>query len=77
MKRWSSTGKAFARASGALGGDKTFTEDVGHFWVLRKHVQSTSAGAGFANCSREAGKLDDAIGHYQELLRLNPNYNLR
>jgi tetratricopeptide (TPR) repeat protein len=56
-------------------GEKTFTEDAGHFWGLLETRPYMRARAGVANCLREAGKLDDAIGHYQELLRLNPNDN--
>ena len=30
---------------------------------------------GLARCVEELGQVDEAIGHYQELLRLNPNDN--
>lgn len=28
---------------------------------------------GLAQCLEELGNLDEAVGHYRELLRLNPN----
>ena len=56
-------------------GEKTFTEDAGHFWGLLETRPYMRARAGLANCLRKAGKLGDAIGHYQQLLRLNPNDN--
>jgi hypothetical protein len=56
-------------------GEKTFTDDEGNFWGILETRPYMRARAGLANCLREAGKLDAAIGHYQELLRLNPNDN--
>jgi tetratricopeptide (TPR) repeat protein len=56
-------------------GEKTFADDEGHFWGILETRPYMRARAGLANCLREAGKLDEAIAHYQELLRLNPNDN--
>ena len=63
------------RAGECALGEKTFSEDAGHFWGLLETRPYMRARAGLASCLQEAGKLDDAIGHYQALLRLNPNDN--
>jgi tetratricopeptide (TPR) repeat protein len=56
-------------------GEKAFAEDAGHFWGILETRPYMRARAGLASCLREAGRLDEAISHYQELLCLNPNDN--
>jgi len=56
-------------------GVKTFEEDVGHFWGMITTRPYMRARLGFAQCLEQLGHVDDAVGHYRELLRLNPNDN--
>ena len=56
-------------------GKKTFKEDVGHFWGLLETRPYMRARAGLAQCLREAGRHEEAVEHYWDLLRLNPNDN--
>jgi len=56
-------------------GKKTFKEDVGHFWGLLETRPYMRARAGLAQCLWEAGRREEAVEHYWDLLRLNPNDN--
>jgi len=56
-------------------GTKTFEEDAGHFWGITRTRPYMRARLGLAQTLEGAGELDGAIGHYRELLRLNPNDN--
>ena len=56
-------------------GEEAFVEDVGHFWGLIETRPYMRARAGLASCLWHTGKCKEAIGHYQELLRLNPGDN--
>jgi tetratricopeptide (TPR) repeat protein len=56
-------------------GKKAFKEDVGHFWGLLETRPYMRARAGLAECLCESGKLDEAVEHYWDMLRLNPNDN--
>ncbi|MFZ1984652.1 MAG: bacterial transcriptional activator domain-containing protein, partial [Desulfatitalea sp.] len=56
-------------------GLQTFQEDVGHFWRLLETRPYMRARAGLAGCLWAAGRRDEAVAHYQDLLRLNPNDN--
>lgn len=56
-------------------GERTFKEDVGHFWGLIETRPYMRALAGLAGELWDAGQHEEAIGHYRELLRLNPNDN--
>jgi tetratricopeptide (TPR) repeat protein len=56
-------------------GDEPFNEDVGSFWGILETRPYMRARAGLANSLRETGRISEAIEHYQELLRLNPNDN--
>ncbi|HCW50903.1 MAG TPA: hypothetical protein DGR79_02390 [Clostridiales bacterium] len=56
-------------------GKKVFEEDVGYFWGLLETRPYMRARAGLAQCLWEAGRREEAVEHYWELLRLNPNDN--
>ncbi|HOG18195.1 MAG TPA: hypothetical protein PLB96_12715 [Syntrophales bacterium] len=56
-------------------GKKAFREDVGYFWGLLETRPYMRARAGLAECLRWTGKLDKAVEHYWDMLRLNPNDN--
>jgi tetratricopeptide (TPR) repeat protein len=56
-------------------GKKAFKEDVGHFWGLLETRPYMRARAGLAQSLWEAGQREDAVDHYWDLLRLNPNDN--
>jgi tetratricopeptide (TPR) repeat protein len=58
----------------ALGKD-AFEEDVGYFWDVLETRPYMRARAGLAECLWASGKHDEAIEHYKEMLRLNPNDN--
>jgi len=58
----------------ALGGT-FFEENVGHFWGLLQTRPFMRALQGQAECLVGLGRQGDAVGHYRELLRLNPNDN--
>ena len=54
---------------------ETFEEDIGHFWGLQETRPYMRARAGLAGCLWEAGRREEAIDHYRDMLRLNPNDN--
>lgn len=56
-------------------GPRAFEEDAGHFWGLMQTRPYMRARAGLASCLWLQGQHDEAIHHYQEMLRLNPNDN--
>jgi tetratricopeptide (TPR) repeat protein len=56
-------------------GEEAFQEDVGHFWGILETRPYMRAREGLAQCLWSIGRLEDAVGHYQEILRLNPNDN--
>lgn len=56
-------------------GDRPFKEDVGHFWGLLETRPYMRARAGLAACLWELGERQEAVTHYRDLLRLNPNDN--
>ncbi|HQB30179.1 MAG TPA: tetratricopeptide repeat protein [Syntrophales bacterium] len=56
-------------------GRQAFEEDAGHFWGLLETRPYMRARAGLAECLWAAGRRDEAVAHFQELLRLNPNDN--
>jgi tetratricopeptide (TPR) repeat protein len=56
-------------------GKEAFEEDVGHFWGILDTRPYMRARAGLAGCLWAANKHEEAIEHYKEMLRLNPNDN--
>jgi tetratricopeptide (TPR) repeat protein len=56
-------------------GKKAFKEDVGYFWGIFETRPYMRSRAGLAQSLWEAGQREEAVEHYRELLRLNPNDN--
>ncbi len=56
-------------------GPRMFAENAGRFWELVTTRPYMRARFGLAQCLEELGRRDEAIGHYRDLLRLNPNDN--
>ena len=56
-------------------GQDTFEAEVGYFWGLLETRPYMRARAGLAQCLWLLGQQQDAIGHYQDMLRLNPGDN--
>jgi tetratricopeptide (TPR) repeat protein len=56
-------------------GPQVFAEQAGHFWGLITTRPYMRARFGLAQCLEALGRPDEAIEHYSELLRLNPNDN--
>lgn len=56
-------------------GKRAFKEDVGYFWGLLETRPYMRARASLAQCLWEVGRCDEAVAHFQDLLRLNPNDN--
>lgn len=54
---------------------QAFKNDVGYFWGLVETRPYMRARASLAQTLEHAGRYDEAIVHYQDLLRLNPNDN--
>jgi len=66
--------QAIAAGERALG-PLAFEENAGHFWDMVRTRPYMRGLFGLARCLEELGQADEAIGHYQELLRLNPTDN--
>jgi len=56
-------------------GQKTFEQDAGHFWGLLETRPYMRARFGLAQSLAALGRTEEAVGHYQELLRLNRDDN--
>jgi tetratricopeptide (TPR) repeat protein len=56
-------------------GKKTFEQDVGDFWGLLETRPYMRARAGLAQALWASGWREEAIDHYRDMLRLNPNDN--
>lgn len=56
-------------------GKKAFEDDVGYFWGILETRPYMRARAGLAACLWEVGRREEAVAHYREMLRLNPNDN--
>ncbi len=56
-------------------GEDYFQENEGHFWGILETRPYMRARQGLAACLAVMGRLDEAIAHYREMLRLNPGDN--
>jgi len=56
-------------------GKEIFEKEVGHFWGMVETRPYMRARLGVAQCLWALGRLGEAISHFRELLRLNPNDN--
>jgi tetratricopeptide (TPR) repeat protein len=56
-------------------GPRAFKKDVGHFWGILETRPYMRARAGLAQCLWMLGERQQAIEHYTDMLRLNPNDN--
>ena len=56
-------------------GPRAFVENAGQFWGLITTRPYMRARFGMGQCLEDLGRSDEAIAHYRELLRLNPNDN--
>jgi tetratricopeptide (TPR) repeat protein len=56
-------------------GEQGFRQAVGHFWGILPTRPYMRARLGLACSLWEAGRREEAVGHAQEILRLNPNDN--
>ena len=56
-------------------GPRSFEEDAAHFWGILETRGYMRARAGLAACLWGIGEREAAVGHYRDLLRLNPNDN--
>jgi len=66
--------KALAAAERALG-PEAFEEHAGHFWGVSSTRPYMRARFGLAQGLEQEDRIEEAVEHYQELLRLNPNDN--
>jgi len=56
-------------------GKKVFEEGAGHLWGMVEARPYMRARAGLSQCLWALGKREEAVSHYRELLKLNPNDN--
>jgi tetratricopeptide (TPR) repeat protein len=56
-------------------GKKFFQENAGWFWGLHETRPYMRARAQLAALLSQSGQVDEAIGHWEEMLRLNPGDN--
>jgi tetratricopeptide (TPR) repeat protein len=56
-------------------GDLFFRKNAGRFWGILETRPYMRALAGLADCLWKKGEKQEAIGHYREAMRLNPNDN--
>lgn len=56
-------------------GKACFRDDVGHFWGILETRPYMRAREGLARALWDKGQRDEAVAHYREMLRLNPNDN--
>jgi tetratricopeptide (TPR) repeat protein len=56
-------------------GKKAFKEFEGSFWWFFETRPYMRARAGLAQCLWEIGRREEAVEHYQDMLRLNPDDN--
>jgi tetratricopeptide (TPR) repeat protein len=63
--------QGIAAGERAMGPD-TMRDEVGHFWGIVATRPYMRAKIWLAQCLQEMERMEEAIGHYQELLRLVP-----
>ncbi len=56
-------------------GKEVFEKEAGHFWGMVETRPYMRARLGVAQCLWALGRLEEAISHFQTLIRLNPNDN--
>ncbi len=56
-------------------GKEVFEEKVGYFWGILETRPYMRARAGLAECLWDTGQQEEAVEHYRDMLRLNPNDN--
>jgi len=56
-------------------GPESFEEDIGHFWGLLETRPYMRARSGLAVALWLKGEKEEAVEHFRDLLRLNPNDN--
>jgi tetratricopeptide (TPR) repeat protein len=56
-------------------GEELFEEAAGHFWGILETRPYMRARAGLAGCLWQLGQRQEAITHFEEMLRLNPGDN--
>ncbi|MHB1034380.1 MAG: DUF6930 domain-containing protein [Pirellulales bacterium] len=56
-------------------GPEVFEKEAGHFWGIQSTRPYMRARFGLAQTIEQEGRVEEALGHYQDLLRLNPNDN--
>lgn len=56
-------------------GEKSFREWTGHFWRFPETRSYMRAKQALAECLWTAGRHEQAVEHFQDMLRLNPNDN--
>jgi len=56
-------------------GKEIFEKEAGHFWGMVETRPYMRARLGVAQCLWALGKVEEAVSHFRELLRLNPNDN--
>jgi tetratricopeptide (TPR) repeat protein len=56
-------------------GEEFFKKEAGNFWGILETRPYMRARLGLAQCLEEMGQLDEAAGHYRQMLQLNPNDN--
>jgi tetratricopeptide (TPR) repeat protein len=56
-------------------GSAVFEKEAGHLWADVRTRPYMRARFGLARCLEDLGQRDEALPHYRELIRLNPNDN--
>ncbi len=56
-------------------GQRPFREDVGDFWLIIETRPYMRARQGLAMAQWKLGQREEAVTHYRDMLRLNPNDN--
>lgn len=56
-------------------GEETFEQDAGHFWGILETRPYMRARAGLAETLWTLGEREEAVAHWRDMLRLNPNDN--